>query len=64
MSPHTAALLDVDRHDAARHEVGDEFIEMSLLQRLYRHSAVPVAQWLQTIAVGGFGRLAQTVSAG
>ena len=54
----------MDRHDAARHQVGDEFIEMSLLQRLDRHFAAPVAQWLQTIAVGGLGRLAQTVSAG
>jgi len=54
----------VDRHDAARHQVGDEFIEMSLLQRLDRHFAAPVAQWLQTVAVGGLGRLAQTLSAG
>jgi hypothetical protein len=45
----------VDRHDAARHQVGDEFIEMSFLQRLDRHFTLPVAQWLQTIAVGGLG---------
>jgi len=37
---------------------------MSLLQRLDRHFAAPVAQRLETIAVGGLGRLAQTVSAG
>ncbi len=37
---------------------------MSLLQCLHRHCAVPIAQRLQTIAVGGLGRLAQTVAAG
>src|ERR1700756_2957739 len=43
-SPHTPTLLHVDRHGAARHQVGDEFIEMSLLQRLDKHFTVPVVQ--------------------